>query len=117
VTEAEFEQRWWEALMLCTYGHPAGCSYGGLGEGYWLVRDGCPLAHCDLCDLCGAAPVTDFRGTAPHDELGWTLWKVMCCRSCADREYARHPGIWRRTDEAAEAARIAELLSGEWIET
>jgi hypothetical protein len=25
--------------------HAAGCMYGGFGEGYWLIADGCPLWH------------------------------------------------------------------------
>lgn len=25
--------------------HPAGCLFGGFGEGYWMIVDGCPLFH------------------------------------------------------------------------
>lgn len=95
LTDAEFEQRWWDALMRCLGGHPAGCTYGGMSEGYWIYRDECTENHGERCDICGDEAVTDFRGMAPDDEILWVLWKVMCCRSCADREYARHAG-WTR---------------------
>lgn len=25
--------------------HRMGCIYGGFGEGYWLIAEGCPLYH------------------------------------------------------------------------
>ena len=25
--------------------HPAGCTFGGTGDGYWLIMDGCDRPH------------------------------------------------------------------------
>jgi hypothetical protein len=85
MTDAEFEQRWWETLMACVFGHAAGCTYGGMSQGYWIYRDECTENHGERCDICGGEVVTDFRGMAPDDQIVWVLWKVMCCRSCAYR--------------------------------
>jgi hypothetical protein len=88
--------------------HPAGCTYGGFSEGFWLVAEGCKFDHpttsfnndlIDTPEKAGAAAARFMQMHSPEPE--WDEQEDERCPYCG------HPHFGEVTDDG----------EGRWCDT